>query len=312
MSLFYNRTTLIILAKPVNTADIEITLREIDDNTTLRDELNFPARAEALDFIEFNVLNPLVVTTDRDARSTAEVKQRCQELKNELEAIDQRFFRKLHKSILKGRFRGLAFKTFICQITGIATSRPGDIGYDELDHLVNGLFSNETLPEPVLPPKPGMIYFQKTPARIVVALERMAMLTGEDVFVDLGSGLGQVVLLIGLMTKSRCIGIEYEPAYHEYAERCRKKFGLNNARFINADALELPYDTGTIFYLYTPFENQMLSGMLALLEKAAHVRRIRVFTYGPCSRIVAGYRWLHWKSGDYNDIYDLCEFVSVW
>jgi len=187
----------------------------------------------------------------------------------------------------------------------------GSAGYDILDSLINGVLANGDVPEAVLQPEPGMVFYQKTPARIILELERLGRFTSGDVFVDLGSGLGQVVVLIGLLTEARCIGVEYEPAYHSYAEDCCGSLGLEHVRFVNADACTVAYDEGTVFYLYTPFEGRMLEDVLELLREQALKRVIRVFTYGPCSRVVGTKEWLACRKGDFEDDYQLCEFSNT-
>ena len=63
-----------------------------------------------------------------------------------------------------------------------------------------------------------MIYYQKTPARIIFELIKRADFQPGDVFYDLGSGFGQVTMLVNLLTSVVSKGVEFEPAYCKYAK----------------------------------------------------------------------------------------------
>lgn len=288
-------------------------LHRIETDGSLRREAGFTSRAEALDFIDFHILGrieALVVTNGHQDR-LSRLRQQAEKLRGTLEDIDRRLFEKLGEGIRDKVLNGAGLKAAIIQYTGPVIENAGSVGYDELDHFINGMLWNGHLPEQTLAREPGMVHYQKTPARIIFELERRAQLTSNDVFVDLGSGLGQVVILVGLLTDARCIGIEYEPAYHRYAEACAGQLRLSNVHFINENARDSIYDAGTVFYLYTSFEGPMLDEILDLLKAQSETRPIRLFTYGPCSLHVAGKAWLSCKAGDANDTYQLCEFHSI-
>ncbi|WP_431210290.1 hypothetical protein ACQ86N_30220 [Puia sp. P3] len=281
--------------------EIEIQLLEIAGDESLRCESNFAGRSDALDLIDLLIPALSGGSGNGDDRALIDVLHFAEELRSELEGIDAGWFGKLREGVLRGE----DLKELMCGFGG------GDgVGYDVLDHFVNGWMADGGLPEAELAPEPEMVFYQKTPVRIVLELERLAGLGVDDVFVDLGSGLGQVVLLMGLLTGARCVGVEFEPAYHNYAEGCRRRLGVGTVRFVNADVRMTGFDEGTVFYLYTPFGGQMLEDVLGLLEREAQGRTIRIFTYGPCSPVVAGKGWLSCRSGDVGDIYRLCEFVS--
>jgi SAM-dependent methyltransferase len=171
------------------------------------------------------------------------------------------------------------------------------------------LFSDQPLPAETKALMPGMVSFHKTPVRVVFELIRLAEMGSEDVFFDIGSGLGQVVLLVNLITGARCMGIEYEPAYCAYASAIASRLRLADTEFINADAGDGDYSKGTVFFLYTPFEGRLLQDMLRLLEKESRQRALRIFTYGPCSARVAAENWCSCVNGIPVDPYRLCLFV---
>jgi hypothetical protein len=180
-----------------------------------------------------------------------------------------------------------------------------------MDTFVNCLFSDRPLPEETMALMPDMVSFHKTPVRVLFELTKIAEMDSADVFIDIGSGLGQVVLLVNLITEATASGIEYEPAFCAYANTVGSRLHLTDTTFINADALQGDYSSGTGFFLYTPFEGNMLRDMLGLLRQACRGGMIRLFAYGPCSAKVAAEDWLCRVTGMPDDPYNLCLFTSL-
>jgi SAM-dependent methyltransferase len=131
-----------------------------------------------------------------------------------------------------------------------------------------------------------------------------------DVFFDLGSGLGQVPLLVNLLAGVDAKGIEFEPAYCEHAKRYAEELKLPRVEFIQADARDADYTAGTVFFLYTPFEGGILATVLERLRDEAGWD-IRVFTYGPCTATVAEAGWLKPSGGKVAGMYELGMFERV-
>jgi hypothetical protein len=166
------------------------------------------------------------------------------------------------------------------------------MGYDYLDELISGVLQFE---EPHTGPgqrESEMVSYQPTPARHIFNLIGLAALTASDVFVDLGSGLGHVPLLVSICSCARSIGIELEATYIECARQCAQRLNMNKVAFIQQDARAADLSAGTVFYLYTPFTGSILSGVLSRLRREAATRPIRICTYGPCTSVIAEESWL--------------------
>ena len=249
----------------------------------LYEERNFDQRVEALE------LYPLS-TRVREA----------------LEAVDDRLFQRLQTEIQAGLHQREGFKHLAYQYFDPIS---GESGYDNLDIFINRLFPFQDVPEPTKDLEPEMVYYQKTPARIV--FELAGHLRARDVFFDLGSGLGQVVILVHLLTGIPSRGIEFEPAFCAYARDCADWLRLPGVTFLNTDAREADYREGTVFFLFTPFRGEMLKQVLALLQKEAVARKIKVMTYGPCTEQVAKEPWLQRQTPLVDDTYKLCVFLSI-
>ena len=182
---------------------------------------------------------------------------------------------------------------------------PPGLGFDLLDEIVSGVLKLSE-PRDVSPlHSPEMVPYQPTPARHILDLITAVNLSSDDVLVDLGSGLGHVSLLVSILTKSRAVGVEFQPAYVACAQESARKLKLSRVEFIAGDARGADLSTGTVFYLFSPFMGSILSDMLQLLFRESNKRQIRICSLGPCTRVLQEQQWL--KSGTRPN----CEQINV-
>jgi hypothetical protein len=269
--------------------------RQIDDllaateaNAALRDARNFRERAEAIDRLELHVLDRIEAMPGREALLPH--KRRAEALVAGLKRVDAALIDGLRDRISSGALRGELLRR---ELDRHASSARGP-GYDWLDALVDGVLQPETTPEAAAlkEREPEMVFYQPTPARVVLELTRVVAMQPADVFYDLGSGLGQVCILVHLLTGARARGVEFEPAYCDYARRSASRLQLRQVELLNADARDVRLDDGTVFYLYTPFRGAMLDQVLGRIDRASQGREVRVCTLGDCTAQVADHPWL--------------------
>ena len=292
--------------------EIQSYIDDIEKNASLYEEKNFDQRMEVEDFLG------LLVPDQPDQLSL--VHARTEKVRSELEEIDKKLFQQLREGIRRGRYRGTAFNRMVrkyvdFKINGkdhkVDRSCHGqETGYDNLDAFINGLSLFRPMPEQTKALEPEMVYYQKTPARIVFELVEKAHFGKGDVFFDLGSGLGQVAILVNLLAEITARGIEFEPAFSDYARNCAAELNLSNVTFINVDARAADFSEGTIFFMYTPFQGEILQAVLAALRKESLRRKIKVITYGPCTAQVALQNWLEPATPEDNNIYKIGIFSS--
>jgi hypothetical protein len=278
--------------------NIQSYIEEAENDSSLYEEKNFGKRNEVIDQLE-----ELLPEGDRPGRP----------LLLKLEGIDIGLFFKIRAAIRTGAYMGEAFKELVAGYVNLragASERQGDPGYDHLDVFINGLTSFQAMPEPTKHLEPGMVYYQKTPASVVFELVEKSHFRKEDVFFDLGSGLGQVAMLVNLLTGITTKGVEFEPAFCAYARGCAAELNLSNVTFINVDARKADYSEGTIFFMYTPFSGEILREVLVLLRKESLGRKIKIITYGPCTVQVALESWLDFESPVDDNPYKLGVFCS--
>jgi len=296
-------------------ANLQSTIETIETNSSLYEEKNFDKRMEAIDFIEFEVIDQIEGLLGKTAQPDQLIllKHRVEKVKSELEEIDSKLFQRLQASIRIGEYTGAAFKDLIGKYVDLNVDHTADqdeIGYDNLDVFINGLFQFQTMPEQTKDLEPEMVYFQKTPARFVFELVERSHFLKEDVFFDLGSGLGQVAILVNLLAGIAVKGVEFEPAFCDYARDSAAELNLSNVTFLNVDARKADYSEGTIFFMFTPFKGEILQEVLAILRKESLLRKIKIITYGPCTAQVALQSWLDVANPGGNDIYKLAVFSS--
>ena len=130
--------------------------------------------------------------------------------------------------------------------------------------------------EPDLPR--GCVPYLPCPVSTVLDVIDRASVTPDDVFVDVGCGLGRTVFLAHLLTGAGCIGIEIQSALTQLAIGRAQWLNLTRTRFIHADAVDLIgfISVGTVFFLYCPFSGERLERLLDELEGIARTRQIRV------------------------------------
>jgi hypothetical protein len=302
--VFYNKKIIKKLAQLANE------IQAIESDGALLEETNFAGRSEAIDFLDFHIIDRIngLLAQGSHPDELELLRARAARIKASLERIDTSLFERVREEIAAGVRCG-SFERIIRGLLDNAAAT-NEQGYDVLDTFVNGLFSDQPLPAETKALMPRMVSFHKTPVRVVIELIRLAEMGGDDVFVDIGSGLGQVVLLVNLFTGAKGRGIEYEPAYCAYAGAIASRIRLSDTEFVNADARDGDYSKGTVFFLYTPFEGRMFQDLLRLLQNESLARVIRIFTYGPCSAKVATENWLRCVNGIPDDPYLLCLFVS--
>ena len=283
-------------------------LESIFADRSLFAERNFVSRFEAIELLE-EVLAFAVGSNPVGARVAGSGESQgaaggpgLAGFKSALEEVDDRLFARLRTEIAAGGYRRNAFRELLFAYCGSPAA--GGEEYDALDVFVNRLCSYLPMPSPVRLLEPEMVDYHKTPGRVVLELARWV--GPGDVFVDLGAGLGQVVLLVHLLTGAAGRGLEIEPAFCSYARDCATGLGLSRAfdpgevsgempdtvSFIEGDARFAGYNEGTVFFMYTPFTGELLATVFELLRREASSRAFTLVTYGPCTRHAARQSWL--------------------
>jgi hypothetical protein len=295
--------------------DIEADLRVIEQNATLVLETNFVERVNALEVLAWHVLERIEnVQYEHGYREDlARLYQRATHLWQRLDGVNVQLFRRLRGQIVADDDTATTLHQWFKTYAGypMPENRRDPLGYDCLDVFVDGLLNMDSAPEESKDLESGMIGYQATPARVILDLIKQAHLGADDVFYDVGSGLGRVVLLTGLLSGAQAKGIEFEPAYCTYAQQRAQSLHLSRVSFVNVDARQADYADGTVFFLYTPCTGRMFQAVLDKLHDEARLRPITIATYGPCTERVAQQPWIQPRGCQTGQEHTVVFFTSV-
>jgi SAM-dependent methyltransferase len=134
------------------------------------------------------------------------------------------------------------------------------------------IFLGELDPENVGPGIEFATHYEATPVDDARRLLDASPLAPErSTFVDVGSGMGRVVLLAALRPFRQIVGVEISPALHEIAGDNRERFPASGVRcrdmrLVRADAASFTFPPGDlVVYLYNPFRAEVLDPVLDAL-----------------------------------------------
>ncbi len=131
------------------------------------------------------------------------------------------------------------------------------------------------------PPGEGLVGYHASSVSAVVRALYEIPLGEDDVFVDLGAGLGKVVFLVAMLTPARVRGVELQTALVLRARRAAEALGLGaRVTFDEADARDAPLGDGTVFFLYAPFTGDALARVLVRLRAVAVDHAVVVVALG--------------------------------
>ena len=146
------------------------------------------------------------------------------------------------------------------------------------DGWVDEVFGLEELPDdgPELPR--GCVPYLPSSVNTLLRMVELAGVGPDDVFVDVGSGLGRATVLTHLLTGAEAIGIEIQSGLVRAARELAARMNAERVSVIEGDAVSLigAVTTGSVFFLYCPFSGDRLERVLDALEPIARSHTIRV------------------------------------
>src|SRR5262249_32766969 len=101
----------------------------------------------------------------------------------------------------------------------------------------------------------GCVPYLPCPVDSVVRAIDAAERRRDDVFIDVGSGLGRAAALACLMTGAEAIGLEIQPHLVRAAREIASRAGLARVSFAEGDAARdaALLGLGSVFFFYCPF-----------------------------------------------------------
>ena len=137
--------------------------------------------------------------------------------------------------------------------------------FDARDLWIDARLSVPGIPADLPNLPSGTVPYLPCEVDAIVRAIREAPVSAEDVFVDLGAGVGRPVLLAHLLTGASAIGVELQPHLIDHARRSAAGLDVS---FIEADAsMEIP--DGTIYFIYATFNGAALRRVFDHLRQIA-------------------------------------------
>ncbi len=126
--------------------------------------------------------------------------------------------------------------------------------------------------------------YMKSMAYLPQVLLKHCNLTPADTFYDLGSGGGFPCLLMHLASGCRTVGVEIQEALCSAAEQKARDLNLSKSvSFKLADASEVNYQDGTVFYFFNPFQGETMKKVIDQLHQLSLQKEIVIFNATWCS-----------------------------
>jgi precorrin-6B methylase 2 len=124
----------------------------------------------------------------------------------------------------------------------------------------------------------GCVPYLPCAVDIILRAIDQAQIAAQDVFVDIGSGVGRVAALVHFLTGADAVGIEIQSELVRLSRGISKTLNAPRLTVVEGDAAErlslLP--SGSVFFLYCPFSGARLEHVLDVLRSVAQSRQIRV------------------------------------
>ena len=272
--------------------DIAILQRELDELEsipTLFDEHNFRARKEALAFVD-------LVTRIKLENNTAQarLKEQARMLEKSLRDLNRSIAQDWRIRLKNERYTPQNLRAWLQAYTDYMPQEWGHphYGYENLDFLLDEILLPFPRPEASLQRKLGMVRYESTPASVILELTERIIFSENDIFYDLGSGLGKVPTLVHLLSGVSCLGVEYQPDFCTYAAQQAHGLDLKGINYINADARHVDFSEATVFFLFNPFGGDIFTTVLERLRLEAQKRELWICSYGSSSQPLSEFLWL--------------------
>lgn len=153
-----------------------------------------------------------------------------------------------------------------------------------------------------------LLYYEPSSWRTLQKVLPKRAVSEDDVFIDLGSGMGRIVLRAAEYPFKRVIGVELSRELHEIAvenlEACRDRWRCGDVELVCSDVLSYDFpDDVTIVFIYNSFQGEIFDeAMRAVFDSVdRNPRHLRIFYRNPVEherllatgRVREGRAWKH-------------------
>jgi len=137
-----------------------------------------------------------------------------------------------------------------------------------VQHLKSGASVDDNQFDQILPPLFRFLSpVHWTSIKVAQTLADWLQPYGNNKFMDLGSGVGKLCILLRLLTDLEIYGIEQRQNLVAISDEIVKANSLNRVVFSNGNLTDLSWADYDIFYLYNPFQEQVPAPDAILIDK---------------------------------------------
>lgn len=184
--------------------------------------------------------------------------------------MDERLLRnaeEMRVSITQGAISPAQFQAAFLEIPGL-----------DRDAWVDAVFGLDELPDDGAELPQGCVPYLPCGVDALLRIANGLPVRADDVFVDVGAGIGRAAVWMHLFTGARAIGIEVQSGHVHRARQLVQRMGLSKTTFVHGDALHEAESLaqGTVFFLYCPFSGERLGRFLEQLRMIAREKPISV------------------------------------
>ena len=131
------------------------------------------------------------------------------------------------------------------------------------------------------------------PAKVLDIFFLRLLITKDDVFYDLGSGSGLVLIYFSQNTQAKGIGIEIVPDRVVESNKHKDRLKLENIYFKQGNVLDYDISDGNIFFMFNPFTIEILKKVNEKLKKISKQKFIKLAVFGTtCVDFFKSQEWL--------------------
>lgn len=282
-------------------------LRNIYFSNTIWQDENFSERKQALETIDIlnressrYSCNPTYKLLQKKAYS---IKNRIKEINQKVSTKYKNFFSNYPTNLIREELNLLTSynKTNLYH---------NHYTHENIDFLFN-TFIDKNIEKVYLPKRlKDYVHLEITPLSVVLNILDQYNFNGNDVLYDLGSGLGHVLMLFGIMLDIKLYGVEIEKDYCNLSRRAFNNLGLKKINIINQAAEEIDFSNGSIFFMFTPFIGNIFAIVFEKLYALSKMKQLTIFSYGSNTKKIANLKWLKIKADEMIEPYRAAIFFS--
>ncbi len=124
----------------------------------------------------------------------------------------------------------------------------------------------------------GCVPYVPCAVDVLLSTVEQAAIGADDVFVDVGCGVGRAALVVQLLTGASAVGVEVQAHLACAARDLAARLARPRLSIVHGDAVEqaASLSAGTVFFLYCPFSDDRLKRWLGALGESSVSPALRV------------------------------------